>query len=243
MDTPAIPKPTALLLIDDDHELAALLRHLFEREGLTLHHAATGSAGLAAVASLSPTLVLLDLMLPDGSGIHFFRLLREQHRLLPVIMLTAKGDPVDRVVGLELGADDYVAKPFDPRELVARIRAVLRRTAPSAEPPTAALRLRFGAVEIDAGARTVSLADKSSTLTHIEFKLLTELAQHPGTPLSREALTRAVQSHNYRPLERAVDVQVARLRRKLRELDGNAAWILTARGQGYLWSPPAEPQR
>jgi DNA-binding response OmpR family regulator len=240
---------TTLLLIDDDRELAGLLTHLFGREGFALRHAANGAAGLALLAAPAPApaLVLLDLMLPDRPGIEIFRALRERLPRLPVIMLTAKGDPVDRVIGLEVGADDYVPKPFDPRELVARIRAVLRRAvAPAEASPAHAvpvpLVLQVGPAVLDLTARTLKVGDKGSerevSLTTLEFKLLAELARHPGQALSREALTQAVQAHNYRPLERAVDVQVARLRRKLREIDPDAAWILTSRGEGYVFAPP-----
>ena len=235
-----------VLLIDDDRELAALLSRSLGREGMRVSHAADAASGLAAVGSASasmPSLVLLDLMLPDLPGIELFRRLRERAPKLPVIMLTAKGDQVDRIVGLELGADDYVAKPFDPRELVARIRAVLRRVPPptEGEADNAPLRQSFGSVVLDLRARALTRGEREVELTSTEFKLLLELARHPDTPVSRDALTRAVQSHNYRPLERAVDVQVARLRRKLRDIEPGAAWILTARGEGYVWSPPAAP--
>ena len=235
-----------VLLIDDDRELAALLHQSLGREGMHVSHAADAASGLAAVASAAgapPSLVLLDLMLPDLPGIELFRRLRERAPKLPVIMLTAKGDQVDRIVGLELGADDYVAKPFDPRELVARIRAVLRRVpAPAdAEAASAPLRQSFGAVVLDLRARTLTRSEHVVELTSTEFKLLVELARHPDTPVSRDTLMRAVQSHNYRPLERAVDVQVARLRRKLRDVEPGAAWILTARGEGYVWAPPVAP--
>ena len=142
---------------------------------------------------------------------------------LPVIMLTAKGDPVDRVIGLELGADDYVPKPFDPRELIARVRTVLRRT--QAGQPSTRLQmqhrplLRFGKLVLDTSARTLTADPVEVPLTNIEFRLLLELVKHPGDALSRESLTRAAQVGNYRPLDRAVDVQIARLRRKLRQAD------------------------
>ena len=229
-----------VLVIDDDVELVRLLTQVFAREGIELRSAATGKAGLKAVEA-APSLVLLDLMLPDMHGKEVFRMLREQRPELPVIMLTAKGDPVDRVIGLELGADDYVPKPFDPRELIARVRTVLRRarTATDVKPPApAATVLNFGKLTLDTSARTLSSGASDVPLTNIEFRLLLELVKHPGIALSREALTRAAQVGNYRPLERAVDVQIARLRRKLREADRNAQWIVTARGEGYVWAPP-----
>ena len=232
---------TTVLLVDDDVELAGLLVRLFEREGIALAHAARGADGIAAATAERdpPDLVLLDLMLPDMGGIEVFRALRARASRLPVIMLTARGDPVDRVVGLEMGADDYVAKPFDPRELVARVRAVLRRAAP-AEPMLDAANTRrvFGSAVLDLGARSFSVGDRQVPLTTIEFRLLVELATHAGETRSREALTRAGQVGSYRPLERAVDVQIARLRRKLRAVDASAPWIATERGEGYRWAPP-----
>ncbi len=238
---PSHPTPPTVLLIDDDVELVRLLAQIFEREGISLRSAATARAGLQA-AEPAPSLVLLDLMLPDMHGKDVFRLLRERMPELPVIMLTAKGDPVDRVVGLELGADDYVAKPFDPRELIARVRTVLRRSRSSGDSHATSVgtaeRLTFGKLALDINARTLTSESGDVPLTNIEFRLLLELARHPGTALSREALTRAAQVGNYRPLERAVDVQIARLRRKLRQADPNGQWIVTARGQGYVWAPP-----
>ena len=243
------PDAVSLLLIDDDAELVRLLSQLFAREGIALRSAPTGAAGLEGL-NPAPSLVLLDLMLPDMHGKEVFRRLRERMPALPVIMLTAKGDPIDRVIGLELGADDYVPKPFDPRELIARVRTVLRRSHSAAEPSALAVnaeRLSFGKLTLDTRARTLS-ADSAEwsgpmPLTNIEFRLLLELVKHPGVALSRESLTRAAQVGNYRPLDRAVDVQIARLRRKLRQADATAQWIVTARGEGYVWAPPVAPGR
>ena len=232
---------TTVLLIDDDAELAGLLGQLLAREGMILRHATRGAEGvsLATEGDAPPDLVLLDLMLPDIGGIDVFRAIRGVAARLPVIMLTARGDPVDRVVGLELGADDYVAKPFDPRELVARVRAVLRRSAVAETTVDAAAARRvFGSAVLDLAARSFSVGDREVPLTAIEFRLLVELATHVGQTRSREALTRAGQVGNYRPLERAVDVQIARLRRKLRAVDASAQWIATERGEGYRWAPP-----
>ena len=234
----------SVLLIDDDGELVRLLTQLFAREGVALRSATTGAAGLAGLSPL-PSLVLLDLMLPDMHGKEVFRRLRERSPEMPVIMLTAKGDPVDRVIGLELGADDYVPKPFDPRELIARVRTVLRRSRVDADAvrSTPATLLQFGKLMLDTSARTLTADSVEVPLTNIEFRLLLELVKHPGVALSREALTRAAQVGNYRPLDRAVDVQIARLRRKLRQADTDAKWIVTARGEGYVWAPPAAANR
>jgi DNA-binding response OmpR family regulator len=233
----------SVLLIDDDVELVRLLAQLFAREGIALRSATTGAAGLDGLSPV-PSLVLLDLMLPDMHGKEVFRRLRERMPELPVIMLTAKGDPVDRVIGLELGADDYVPKPFDPRELIARVRTVLRRSRAGidASAKTATL-LKFGKLALDTSARTLTADSIELPLTNIEFRLLLELVRHPGVALSRESLTRAAQVGNYRPLDRAVDVQIARLRRKLRQADAAAQWIVTARGEGYVWAPPVTVNR
>ncbi len=232
-------RPTTVLVIDDDTELTQLLSRLMAGEGLRLLAAPTAQAGLQRLEQAAPSIVLLDLMLPDANGIELFGRIRQRCPDLPVIMLTAKGDPVDRVVGLELGADDYVAKPFDPRELIARVRSVLRRSRPAGA--AVDTQLVLGAVTLDTAARVLAVGARQVPLTSLEFRLLLKLAQHPGEPQSREALTRAAQVGNYRPLERAVDVQIARLRRKLRQVNPQAQWIVTARGEGYLWSPPAQP--
>ena len=223
-----LPAGVTILLIDDDVELVRLLTQIFSRESIAVRSATTGTAGLESL-NPAPSLVLLDLMLPDMHGKEVFRRLRERMPALPVIMLTAKGDPVDRVIGLELGADDYVPKPFDPRELIARVRTVLRRTQlaqqPTAAPDTTSSLLKFGKLVLDTSARTLTSDTGAVPLTNIEFRLLLELVRHPGTALSRESLTRAAQVGNYRPLDRAVDVQIARLRRKLRQADDRAQWI------------------
>jgi two-component system phosphate regulon response regulator OmpR len=241
---PSAPATVSVLLIDDDVELVRLLTQVFAREGITLRSAPTGTAGLDALNPL-PSLVLLDLMLPDMHGKEVFRRLRERIPKLPVIMLTAKGDPVDRVIGLELGADDYVPKPFDPRELIARVRTVLRRSRADVDAVRSApaTLMQFGKLTLDTSARALTADSVEVPLTNIEFRLLLELAKHPGVALSREALTRAAQVGNYRPLDRAVDVQIARLRRKLRQADADAKWIVTARGEGYVWAPPAANRR
>lgn len=245
MKNPTDSAAVSVLLIDDDVELVRLLAQLFLREGIALRSASTGASGLDAL-SPEPSLVLLDLMLPDMNGREVFRRLRERLPQMPVIMLTAKGDPVDRVIGLELGADDYVPKPFDPRELIARVRTVLRRarnaatTAPHAAETT---QIALGKLMLNTSARTLTTDGDDIALTNIEFRLLLAFVTHPGVPLSRESLTRAAQVGNYRPLDRAVDVQIGRLRRKLRQADARAQWIVTARGEGYIWAPPPATDR
>jgi DNA-binding response OmpR family regulator len=218
-----------LLLVDDDVELADMLRRYMEREGYVLAHVTHAGQALAKWRECHAELLILDLMLPDGSGFDLCREVRRIDTNVPILMLTARGDPVDRVVGLEVGADDYVAKPFDARELLARIRALLRRARPdhNSEP-----KLSIGELRVDFVAARVTVHGKVIALTSIEFRLLAALARGGGTALDRDTLSAAAQPGNYRPLERAVDVQIARLRKKLRDALG-ADCIVTVRGQGY----------
>jgi len=210
-----------ILIVDDDAELSGLVVELLQREGWATHAVLTGGDGERDLAALHPELVLLDVMLPDANGYDLCRRWRARHPALGIVMLTARGDPLDRVLGLEIGADDYLPKPFEARELVARVRALLRRAAPGrAESPL----IRFEGLVIDLVRREVRVGDQA-------------LARAPGTALSREALSDAVQAGSYRPQDRTVDVQVARLRRKLLEVRPDADWIDTVRGEGYVFVP------
>lgn len=223
-----------ILLVDDDAELSGLVCELLQREGWATHAVLTGGDGARALAERQPDVVLLDVMLPDGNGFDLCRRWRAEHPAVGLLMLTARGDPMDRVLGLEIGADDYLAKPFEARELVARVRALLRRTAPGrAEAPL----LRFAGLTIDLVRREAVVGARVVGLTSVEFKLLVALARAPGQPLGREQLSDAVQAGSYRPLDRTVDVQVARLRRKLDEASPGAEWIATVRGEGYVFVP------
>jgi DNA-binding response OmpR family regulator len=231
-----------VLIVDDDAELSAMLCELFGREGWATHAVLTVGDGEQALLSHQPDAVLLDVMLPDGNGLDVCRRWRAQQPGLGIMMLTARGDPMDRVLGLELGADDYLPKPFESRELVARMRALLRRQMPQR---AEAVVLRYQGLSIDLLKREVMVSDGSSaaggprkvTLTSVAFKLLVALARAPGLPLSREQLCAAVQAGNYRPQDRTVDVQVARLRRTLREASPGQEWIDTVRGEGYVFVP------
>jgi two-component system phosphate regulon response regulator OmpR len=223
-----------VLMVDDDAELAALVAELLAREGWALLSVLTGGDGERELAQWQPDAVLLDVMLPDANGYELCRRWRAAHPALGILMLTARGDPMDRVLGLEIGADDYLPKPFEPRELVARVRALLRRQAPGrSELPL----LRFDGLQIDLLKREVLAGTQPVPLTSVEFKLLVALARWPGQPCSRQALSDAVQSGGYRPLDRTVDVQVARLRRKLAEAAPGCEWIDTVRGEGYVFVP------
>jgi two-component system phosphate regulon response regulator OmpR len=223
-----------ILLVDDDAELSAMLAELFAREGWATLAVLTGGDAEKALLERQPELVLLDVMLPDANGYELCRRWRAAHPALALVMLTARGDPMDRVLGLEIGADDYLPKPFEPRELVARVRALLRRAAPGrADAPL----LRFEGLVVDLVRREVQAEGQALVPTSVEFKLLVALARQPGQALNREQLSEAVQPGRYRPQDRTVDVQVARLRRKLREASPGTEWIDTVRGEGYVFVP------
>jgi DNA-binding response OmpR family regulator len=223
-----------VLMVDDDAELSGMVCELLEREGWSVHSVLTAGDGERALSQELPDAVLLDVMLPDANGFDVCRRWRAAHPGLGIVMLTARGDPMDRVLGLEIGADDYLPKPFEPRELVARVRALLRRQAPGrADAP----QLRFDGLTIDLLKREVRAGNGTIALTSVEYKLLTALARTPGRPLTREQLSDAVQSGGYKPLDRTVDVQVARLRRKLAEAAPGSEWIDTVRGEGYVFVP------
>lgn len=223
-----------VLVVDDDAELSAMLAELLAREGWVVHTVLTAGDGERALAQWQPDVVLLDVMLPDANGFEVCRRWRATHVAMGIVMLTARGDPMDRVLGLEIGADDYLPKPFEPRELVARVRALLRRQAPGRADVA---QLRFTGLTIDLLKREVLADTGIVALTSVEYKLLLALARRSGTPLSREQLSQAVQSSGYKPLDRTVDVQVARLRRKLSEAAPQIEWIDTVRGEGYVFVP------
>ena len=233
-----------LLMIEDDTRLAQMVGDYLGNNGLQVTHMGDARSGLEQLQPADgvpgadlPDLVILDLMLPDMDGLEVCRRIRAlpgPAAQVPVLMLTAKGDPMDRIIGLEIGADDYLPKPFEARELVARVRALLRRAAPGrAQSPL----IRFDGLEIDLVRREVRVGAQVLALTSVEFKLLVALARVPGRALSREALNDAVQVGGYRPQDRTVDVQVARLRRRLAEAGPGADWIATVRGEGYVFIP------
>ena len=228
---------TAALLIDDDARLGALLAEYLGKHEIEVAVAGDGPRGLAALRKSRPDLVLLDLMLPGMDGLDVCRKIRATAEWsgLPVIMLTAKGEDVDKVVGLEVGADDYLAKPFNPRELLARIRAVLRRASPAATPT----RLRVGRLELDFAAREVTVGGRRRVLTHHEFELLAILARATGRVLSREQILDALKGES-EPFDRSIDVHVAKLRAKLEPDPKEPRYIKTVRGVGYMLAREAD---
>ncbi|MBX7097187.1 MAG: response regulator transcription factor [Myxococcaceae bacterium] len=215
-----------VLLIDDDPRLPELLESYLKQNGVTLTHAGDGPKGLSALDQGLFDAVLLDVMMPGMDGLEVCRRIR-QKSAVPVLMLTARGDETDRVVGLELGADDYVAKPFSPRELLARLRAVLRR----ARPETMAEQLKVGDVQLDVSARTVSMRGQAVELTGLEFDLLAALVRRAGRVVPRDALLQEAGRSDVVVGERTVDVHISHLRQKLGD-DGRL--IKTVRGVGYV---------
>jgi len=226
---------TVVLIVDDDLELSSMLVRLLEGEGWATQAAFSASQAEHALEKGLPDVVLLDVMLPDASGMDLCRRWRGMYPRLGLLMLTARGDPFDLVLGLELGADDYLAKPFEKRELVARLRALIRRQATAVQTP--ATQWKFGNLTIDLLRREVLVEGRVIELTSIEFKLLVELARVPGQAVSRQQLSNAVQASAYRPLDRTVDVQVGRLRRRLAQMTPGCEWIETVRGEGYAFVP------
>jgi DNA-binding response OmpR family regulator len=224
-----------VLCIDDDTRLFELLASFLEPNGVTLVHAADGRQGLAALDGGVFDAVLLDVMMPGIDGLEVCKRIRQKSRV-PIIMLTAKGDETDRVVGLELGADDYVPKPFSPRELLARLRAVLRRSAPEAAAPTLAVR----DIVIDVPARDVRVAGTVVELTGIEFDILVTLARRPGRVVPRDTLLSQAGRDDVTVGDRTVDVHVSHLRRKLGDDPRAPRLIKTVRGVGYVLAKDGE---
>jgi DNA-binding response OmpR family regulator len=226
-----------LLMIEDDARLARMVADYLGQSGFAVSQAADGQHGLAAVQAGAPDLVILDLMLPDMDGLEVCRRIRALPGALartPVLMLTAKGDPMDRIIGLEIGADDYLPKPFEPRELLARIRAVLRRhvDGPPAEHPV----LRFGSLEIDQDARTVTVSGQACELTSYQFDLLLALAERAGRVLSRDQIMEAVRGRELDAFDRSIDVHMGRIRAAIEFDVKNPKRILTVRGVGYVFA-------
>ncbi len=230
-----------ILVVDDDTELCELLSEFLAAEGFDVEVVHDGERGVERILSGDFRLVVLDVMLPGLNGFDVLRAIRGKSDI-PVVMLTARGEEVDRIVGLEMGADDYLAKPFNPRELAARIRAVLRRSeSGSAVSPRKAPvpKLVVGDVQLDPGTRTVHCGDRVVSLTTVEFNVLEVLLQEAGRAVSREELTERALGRSLTPYDRSVDVHVSNIRRKLgRKVDG-VERIKAIRGVGYLYTLPS----
>jgi two-component system phosphate regulon response regulator OmpR len=225
-----------LLLIDDDARLTAMIGDYLRGNGYAVDTAGSLAAGrerLKAVGGYDA--LVLDLMLPDGDGLDLTREVRADPRLkrLPLLMLTARGEPLDRVVGLELGADDYLPKPFEPRELLARVKALLRRAEPEAASDDV---MRFGRLEIDLGARQARIDGKAADLTSHQFDLLVVLAQSAGRVLSRDQIMDALKGHPMEAFDRSIDVHISRIRACIEEDPKNPKRVLTVRGSGYVFA-------
>jgi DNA-binding response OmpR family regulator len=226
---------TAALLIDDDARLGTLVAEYLGQHEIEVTVASDGERGLAALGKGRFDIVLLDLMLPGMNGLEVCRRIRAsaEWRMLPVVMLTARGDDVDRIVGLELGADDYVPKPFNPRELLARVRAVLRRSGGAVEAPGTPP-FRSGELEVDFDARAASLRGARLDLTHHEFELLAALARAAGRVLSRDQLLDGIAGRAYESFDRSIDVHISKLRAKIEPNPKEPRYIMTVRGVGYI---------
>jgi two-component system response regulator CpxR len=228
-----------LLVVDDDLELCEVLRRYLEVEDFRVSFAHTGDAGTKAGIEGSFELIVLDVMLPDKKGFDVLKDIRQRTRT-PVLMLTARGEEFDRVLGLELGADDYLPKPFSPRELIARISAILRRSGWQSDnknglrPP----KIKFGDLELDLGSRTVSKTDGPLNLTSAEFELLHMFFEFPGQVLTRDTLVERVLDRKFSPFDRSIDFHITNLRRKLGPQAGGGERIRSVRGIGYMYAWP-----
>ena len=224
-----------LLLIDDDARLSAMVGDYLRSAGFDVETAGSLAAGRERLGNGPYDALVLDLMLPDGDGLDLCRELRgsSRTRQLPLLMLTARGEPLDRIVGLELGADDYLPKPFEPRELLARVKALLRRAAPQASDDEV---LRFGRLEVDLGERIARLDGKPCDLTGHQFDLLVVLAQSPGRVLSRDQIMDALKGHPLEAFDRSIDVHISRIRAVIEDDPKMPRRVLTVRGAGYVFA-------
>jgi two-component system phosphate regulon response regulator OmpR len=220
-----------ILLIEDDLRLAELVKNYLTDAGFSVTAAHTGAAGIALHGRETFDALVLDLMLPDIDGLEVCRRIRTDSAT-PILMLTARGDAMDRVVGLEMGADDYLPKPFEPRELLARLRAILRRGKGEAKSET----LRFGRLEIDLGARHVKLDGEERVLTGYQFELLLVLARHAGRVMSRDALMDLVKHERLEAFDRSIDVHISRIRAAIEDDAKKPRRVITVRGAGYVFA-------
>jgi DNA-binding response OmpR family regulator len=225
--------PDRILMIEDDRRLAKMVADYLVENGFDLSTREDGASGMALARREPFDAIILDLMLPDVDGFEVCRRLRAESDV-PILMLTARGEATDRIIGLELGADDYLPKPFNPRELLARLRAILRRRAPQTEGRTPLL--RFGRLEIDRDARVARLDDRPCTLTSHQFELLRVLAESVGRVLTREALMARLRGEPLEAFDRSIDVHISRIRAAIEDDPKHPRRILTIRGAGYLFA-------
>ncbi len=227
--------PQQILLVDDDGRLTRMVGDYLRGHGFEVDAAGSLAEARAALARQGYDALLLDLMLPDGDGLDLTRELRSQPRTrrLPLLMLTARGEPTDRIVGLEIGADDYLPKPFEPRELLARVKALLRRASPD---DAAEDVLSFGRLAIDLGARQARLDGKACDLTSHQFELLVVLARAAGRVLSRDQIMDALKGHPLEAFDRSIDVHISRIRAAIEDDAKNPQRVLTVRGAGYVFA-------
>jgi DNA-binding response OmpR family regulator len=232
-----------ILVIDDDVELCSLVSEYLEPEGFQIEAVYDGNRGLERALSRDHLLVVLDVMLPGMNGFDVLRRIRNTSRI-PVLLLTARGEDVDRIVGLEIGADDYLPKPFNPRELVARIRAILRRTQAGEKSGAGEKQIpevvQVGDIELDPATRIVLHNGKPVELTSVEFNLLHVLLRAAGHVVTREHLVDAVLSRKFSPFDRSIDMHVSKIRKKLGDSDNGSDHIKTVRGVGYIFTRPQE---
>ncbi len=238
------PNPTGkvdkVLVVDDDARIRDLLRRYLTQEGFEVVLAEDGKALNRLMLREAVDLIVLDLMMPGEDGLSICRRLRAANDRTPIIMLTAKGEDVDRIVGLEVGADDYLGKPFNPRELLARVHAVLRRRPPTeapGAPSTDQEVVKFGLFEFDLSLRTLKKNGEEMPLTTGEFSMLKALVRHPRQPLSREKLAQLARGREFEPFDRSLDVQVSRLRKLVESDVSNPRYIQTVWGVGYVFVP------
>ena len=224
-----------ILLIEDDKRLAEMVKNYLGAFGFAVTAVHSGSAGISLYRRESFDALILDLMLPDMDGLEVCRRIRADAQAR-ILMLTARGDAMDRVIGLEMGADDYLAKPFEPRELLARLRSILRRAKGDSKPDV----LRFGRLDIDGGAREARLDGESRALTSYQFALLLGLAQHAGRVMSREALMEIVKNERLEAFDRSIDVHISRIRAAIEDDPKHPRRIITVRGAGYVFAKSQE---
>lgn len=224
-----------ILLIEDDQRLAEMVKNYLGAAGFSVTIAARGQAGIALEARETFDALVLDLMLPDMDGLEVCRRIRARSQT-PILMLTARGDAMDRVVGLEIGADDYLPKPFEPREMLARLRAILRRRG---REPLAEV-LRFGRLEVDAGARKARLDGNECDLTDYQFSMLLVLARHPGRVMSRDAIMELMKNERLEAFDRSIDVHISRIRAAVEDDPKKPRRIITVRGSGYVFAKVQE---